>query len=260
MADLKSDNPNPKDSDVKDDNQTLVADSEEGQGNLGDDKGGNDKGDPDSNPPKKPDSRNPDPIAKARQEEKDKLYPRISELENQIKTLEKGNGDLKVEVASLTSELEGVRQSMSDTNSEKNDAEEAITSLKIEFDTKLDAAKQELDKRLRDKDLELYREKKLRESGDQIISELVTGTSEEEIDKSVEMSMNKFKEILEKGKSGLDPKPAPPAPPAPGPLLTPETFTPDKAKKSTNVDWTKNRESAFAAAKAAFEATTQNKG
>lgn len=162
--------------------------------------------------PPKSDEKSPDSptinyedlIAKARKEEKDKLYPKITLLEGQISELTKKLnqhlitiGQKDVEIAELNKKLE---------NTGKVDSEEVKTlNKKIkEMESELETTKKSitdvkaLEEQIRaEYEVKLYREQKLGEVKDQVIPELVLGNTKEDIDKSIEASKKRYKEIFD---------------------------------------------------------------
>lgn len=150
-----------------------------------------------------------DLISKARKEEKDKLYPQIESLKTQINSwTEKANTHLITiaekdsEIAELKKQVETLKNSKGDKDSElvtqlKKEIKDLKKAIETEQANKVDPT--EIENRIRGEyEVKLYREQKLREAGEDIIPELVFGTTQEEIDASIENSKNRFKEITGK--------------------------------------------------------------
>lgn len=191
---------------------TLGAFAEEPEDNNKEveDKGGEDK--KTEEPKKKDFSVNyEDLISKARKEEKDKLYPKIKDLETQVSTLtEKVNSHLLTieskdrEISDLQGELQKAKDSKVESESESvKRLQSEVEKLQKELDgvEKVDksALEQEIEDRIKaDYDMKVYRLEKLNdpEIRDNIIPELVMGTTKEEIDSSIEKAKERYNEIV----------------------------------------------------------------
>lgn len=146
-------------------------------------------------------------IAQARKEEKDKLYPRIKQLEEENKKLVKtGNdnlikiGDLTQTVNTLTAELESYKKGEKTT--------EEVTKLQAQIDT-LTAENEKLKKEAPDVEklraeieqeyeIKSYLTEQKSANKDSILSSFldeIQGNTKEEIDASVEKAKNKSLEI-----------------------------------------------------------------
>ena len=178
------------------------------------DKDGDDKATPPT-----PSFNYEDLISKARKEEKDKLYPKITALEKEKEALiEKSNNSL-LTVGELQSKIEKLeKETKSSTLSESEevaklkkalaDKEEELKGL---IETTEDIAT--VEERIRNEvveeyEVKLYREQMLRKVGDHVIPELVTGATKEDIDNSLAVSQQRFNEIVEKSLSGVKIPPA----------------------------------------------------
>lgn len=150
-------------------------------------------------------------IAKAREEEKNKLYPKIKKLEDEISGYVTKHNDDLIAIGTKEKEIETLKKEI-DTlkiQSEGNESETVI-SLKKE----LKAAQEEL-QNLKDSapnveeltakirseveaeyNLKLYKQQKIAEANGKIIPELVSGTTEEEINESVEKAVARYNEIV----------------------------------------------------------------
>lgn len=150
-----------------------------------------------------------DLIANARKQEKEKLYPQIKKLEEANKILtEKNNnhlltiGEKDSRIKELENQIKNMENSNSKSASEKEEAlAKEIESLKqtianLESNT-IDV--EELEAQIRGEyEVKLYREQKLREVGDTVIPELITGNTKEEIDQSLEVSKQRFAQLTER--------------------------------------------------------------
>lgn len=148
-----------------------------------------------------------DLVAKARKEEKDKLYPQIKDLkEENGKLTEKVNAQLLTieskdkEITALKAELEEAKNATSKSDDDKVKAlKKEIKDLKAEKEAlekdKVDVT--EIENNIRaEYEVKLYREQKLREGGNEIIPELVTGVTKEDIDASFEVAKNRYNDII----------------------------------------------------------------
>ncbi len=155
-----------------------------------------------------------DLIAKARQQEKAKLYPQIQKLQEQNNALtEKNNAHLLTigEKDARISELE--KQLAESNNANKKGASDKETSLlsKIaELEKELTdikantVSREEIEAEIKaEYDVKLYREQKLREVGDTVIPELITGTTIQEIDASIKVSQDRYNQITSKVLGGV---------------------------------------------------------
>jgi hypothetical protein len=146
-----------------------------------------------------------DLVAKARKEEKDKLYPQIEALKKSERELTEKNNALLLSIESKDQELSNVKDKLkvAEEGSSKSDSE-AVTSLKKELKkaekaladaVQLNVDAQAIEDKVRAEfEVKLYRETKLRESKE-IIEELVTGTTREEIDNSFEVAKARYASI-----------------------------------------------------------------
>lgn len=175
-------------------------------------------------------------IAKAREEEKNKLYPTIEKLKNENATYVQTHNDDLIAIATKDKEIERLKNEIETLKSQVDGKEsEALKSLKKELKAAQDEVQSlkdsapnvdELRENIRNEikaeyDLKFYREKKIQEANGKIIPELVSGNTEEEINASVEKSMARYNEIV----GAVTPPPAVnpklnPANPSSAPLKT----------------------------------------
>lgn len=149
-----------------------------------------------------------DLIANARKQEKEKLYPTITKLENEVKSLvEKNNAHLLTigQKDARIQELEGMIEESK--KSATKGATERETTLQKEVEqlkstiadlqantVTREAIEQEIKGEY---EVKLYREQKLRECGDAVIPELIMGSTKEEIDASVKISQERYNQITQ---------------------------------------------------------------
>jgi hypothetical protein len=146
-----------------------------------------------------------DMVARARKEEKDKLYPQIEALKKSERELTEKNNTALLAIEGKEQEITDLKEKLklAEEGNSKSDSE-TVTTLKKEIkDLKkavTDAEKANVDakaieEKIREEfEVKLYRETKLRESKE-IIEELVTGTTREEIDNSFEVAKARYASI-----------------------------------------------------------------
>lgn len=133
-------------------------------------------------------------VAQARKEEKDKLYPKINELKNVVGERDKKINELMLALGTKEAEVSSLKAELEKANSGVASSEEVTT---------LQATVAQLQKELADEkarcnniELDYYKKAKMAEAGGQLIPELVTGTTKEEIDQSIEVSKARYSEIV----------------------------------------------------------------
>lgn len=140
-------------------------------------------------------------IEAARKQEKDKLYKEIT--------------DLKSSVESLTELAQAERQAKEDAENKADGIAEKERQKSLSTEEKLaeklntleerlvkegeerQILKQELQKAELTRELESYRTLVLNEAGDEIIPELVTGNSKEDIDRNVAVAKAKYEQLFQ---------------------------------------------------------------
>lgn len=150
-----------------------------------------------------------DLIANARKQEKEKLYPQIKKLEDEKNSLISKNNEALLTLGEKENEIQSLKAQIKDiqNNSTKGESE-TITTLRAEVENlkaenkKLNdnlVSRDDLEKEIRSEyEVKLYREQKLREVGDNVIPELVHGTTKEEIDNSIKVAQDRYNEITSK--------------------------------------------------------------
>lgn len=155
-----------------------------------------------------------DLIQSARKQEKDKLYPQIKKLEEDKKALiEKNNahllniGEKDSEISSLKKEIEQLKSKGASTSSDnEKKLQSEVDTLKSELDTlkASTVSREDIEKEIKaEYEVKLYREQKLREVGTSAIPELITGTTKEEIDSSLELAKKRFQDIQQQVLGGV---------------------------------------------------------
>ena len=152
-------------------------------------------------------------IARARQEEKDKLYPQLQAEKDKVKELIQKNNELLVKMGSLQNEYDVVKAQLDDLKNNKGVNENAeITKLKAELDKvkkeykefkegTVDEAtlRQKVEAEVKQQyEVEMYKVEKLNsdEFKGQIIPELVSGDTKEAIDESLAKSKARYEELI----------------------------------------------------------------
>ena len=152
-------------------------------------------------------------IARARQEEKDKLYPQLQAEKDKVKELIQKNNELLVKMGSLQNEYDVVKAQLDDFKNNKGANENAeITALKAELEKvkkeykefkagTVDEAtlRQQVEAEVKQQyEVEMYKVEKLNsdEFKGQIIPELVSGDTKEAIDESLAKSKARYEELI----------------------------------------------------------------
>lgn len=142
-------------------------------------------------------------IEKARKEEKDKLYPRLSKLEASLQERDTAIEDLKRKIE----EKEQALKAKDDASlSEQDKLRKQIDELSVKLTDVVEDRKSEKEKAEKEKQrltLEAFKANKIREAGTDIIPELVEGNTEEEIVAAVEKAKVKYKQIFEDAASAV---------------------------------------------------------
>jgi len=136
-------------------------------------------------------------IQQARSQEKAKLYKSIENKDAEIERLQaevsKLSGEIKTKENENLSEVEILQK-------EINKLRENQEELEQRFQAEREA---EAEKR-RSAELAAYKERRLREEGEELVSALVGGSSEEEIDDSIDLAKQEYSKIVERTKSSLE--------------------------------------------------------
>lgn len=145
-----------------------------------------------------------DLIAKARKEERDKLYPELNKYKEKVNSLMLVIAERDSEIADLKKELEAVKKENAKL---KEDADKGVKTNKTisELTTTISVLERQLEELQAKYDadvtalkLEAFKKEKIAEAGGELIPELVTGNSEEEIIASIELAKQRYQEIIQK--------------------------------------------------------------
>lgn len=162
-------------------------------------------------------------IQKVRKQEKDKLYAEIQKKDTKIKELEG-------EILLLNNRLK------SSTETSLNEQEELRTEVQ-----RLSETVAELKKDIRRKELDLFKERALKEAGDELILDLVSGETEEEILASIEVAKQRYQEIVEKAIS-KKPRVEVPKPTNPQQPKSIKQLTAQEIAKMSPKEWAEHRD------------------
>lgn len=165
----------------------------------------NNAGNPDTDP--KPDGTVnwEDLVVKARQEEKAKLYPKITELEKKRNDLllvvaerDKEIERLKGELATSESEKKELVKSSKEKNPEADSKNTELNAKLTQLELTIETLKSEHAAELSKKDFEAEKLKMIHAAGDELIPAMITGSTKEEVEASIEASKAEYKRIQEK--------------------------------------------------------------
>jgi len=149
-------------------------------------------------------------IAKARKEERDKLYPEIERQKKKVNDLllvvaerDKTIEQLKADVQKLTKELEKANKALEEAQNKSGSTSAEASATIATLERTIEELKAKHQEEINKLSLELYKQQKLNEVGrDNLIPELVTGNTPEEIDRSIEASKQRLQQIRQSVLSG----------------------------------------------------------
>ena len=172
-----------------------------------------------------------DLITKARQEEKNKLYPQIEDLKKKNKVLTEANNEHLLTIAGFDEQVKKFKEQLTNTNqgdpqevvelkNQLSDTLKIVDGLRDELKTKPEGTTEELRQTIEAEvkasyEVKLYRIQKLQEAGDDILMpELVVGETKEEVDASIRVAIERSNDIRSKlgvktGNEGEEQKPSP---------------------------------------------------
>jgi hypothetical protein len=194
-------------------------------------------------------------IQNARTEEKNKLHQQIENLKGQLST-EKANavalatqlGEKTNEITSLNSTIERIK--LESTAS----ADDTVKALKTELATKdnqinaLTGDVQALQMKYASLELTTYKQAKIAEAGGQLIEELVTGSTMDEIDNSIIVAKNVYSKYAPQSSTPPQGNPVPQSNPAPITNPTPSAQTAGVELSNLNVMTSKQDRKLYAEA------------
>lgn len=203
-------------------------------------------------------------IEAARKQEKDKLYPRIEDMDAQLKALREEREAEKAERERLAAEAEAARKAQEEGEMnvrdlvEKRDAEWQAKLANLE--SRYETDREIFNKERQLQEAELYRRDRIAQEANDILPELrdfIQGTSPEEIDASIEAMKARTASVLanfvaaEPPQVPFAPRGAAPTAPPVGPMEQQpsyETLTPDDLRGMDMDTYKRHREQLLQAA------------
>lgn len=159
-----------------------------------------------------------DLIAKARKDERDKLYAQIEKVKKDKNDLllvvgerDKEIDSLKRKLAKTTSDLTKVTKEV-ETGSRTNKTVQELTLTISQLESQLEEVQVKYETDMQGLKIQSYKERAIALAGGEIIPELVSGSTEEEIDNSIESAKKRYNQIQEQAMSKVQmPRAANPA-------------------------------------------------
>lgn len=201
-------------------------------------------------------------IERARQQEKDKLYPRLDEMTSQLRAIQEERAAEQAERQRLAEEAEAARRAKEESEMdlralmEKRDLEWQTRFQETEARYAADRAVFDQERRLQE--VISYRQARIEQEADYIIPELrgyITGDTPEQVDAAIESAKQQTQSIIENMRAAMEPQPfrvaANPGVPPVGPmeqLPSYETLTPEAIQGLTMDQYKQHREALLRAA------------
>jgi len=202
-------------------------------------------------------------LEKVRKEEKDKLYPRLQTMEEELKAL---RADREAREKAEADALKASEEAVKKAAEEEMGFKELLLNKEKEFNAKIEQMEQDrqkdaalLERERQFSALQSYKSQRMEEKADEIMPELrdlVSGNTQEEIDASIDTMIARTSAIFNNIQSAQSQQrsqmrgPNVTAPPA-GPMdndPTYQTLTPEDIKNMSMSDWAKNRDRILGAA------------
>lgn len=195
-------------------------------------------------------------LARARAQEKEKLYPEIDRMKEELSALRKEREEREAEEARLRAEAEEAERRKAE---EEMDVRTLLEQKQAEYEAMLEAERMErekafalLEQERQFQELQAYRQQRVAQESENIIPELldlVDGSTPDEIEMSIAGLRERSSRILESAQSALqaarrDMVGARVTAPAAGPLDTNsdnQSFTADQISNMSFNDYVKNR-------------------
>jgi hypothetical protein len=133
-----------------------------------------------------------DQVAKARQQEKDKLYPKLQEAKATVEAEKAARLKAEKSAQRLTDKLAEIEESTLTADQKLENRLKAIEARANDAVIVSEQKAQIAEQKVRDLELRLYREQKVREHG-VTLTELVRGSSVDEIDASIQQAASREK-------------------------------------------------------------------
>ena len=151
-----------------------------------------------------------DDLAKVRSQEKEKLYPQIDKLKEELDTIKK---EREAEIAARAAEAEAKAKAQQEALESDMDVRSLLKQKEAEWQEQLERERQERERAFalleREKsfaDLQSYRAQRVEAERDNIIPELldlISGNTREELDSSIEGLRERSAKILESAQSAM---------------------------------------------------------
>ena len=151
-----------------------------------------------------------DDLAKVRSQEKEKLYPQIDKLKEELDTIKK---EREAEIAARAAEAEAKAKAQQEALESDMDVRSLLKQKESEWQGQLERERQERERAFalleREKsfaDLQSYRTQRVEAERDNIIPELldlISGNTREELDSSIEGLRERSAKILESAQSAM---------------------------------------------------------
>jgi hypothetical protein len=148
-------------------------------------------------------------IARARKEEKDKLYPEIKKLKEDKNNLLLVVADRDKKIEELTGQLDKVTSDFKktakdlETGNASNQKVSELTATISTLERQLEDLQVKYDSDVNSLKLDSYKREKIAAAGGNLIAELVAGSTQEEIDASIETAKARYQEIANKALGGI---------------------------------------------------------
>lgn len=197
-----------------------------------------------------------DDIAKARSQEKEKLYPQLEKMKDELAALKREKEEREAEEARRRSELEAAEKRKQE---EEMDVRSLLEKKEQEFQARLEEERLErerafalLEQERQYQELSQYRQARLEAERDNIIPELIdliSGNNQDEIEQSIAGLKERSARILESAQQAMssarrEMTGSRVTVPASGPLDTDSeqrSFTPEAIREMSLADYAKNR-------------------
>lgn len=184
-------------------------------------------------------------MQKVREQEKNKLYPKLDELKKKLAESDQQIAELKAAKGEAETRLQESGKKKSEELTSLDGQLKKLESEFTQFKTSVEEEKKTLAERARQAELAAYKMSKIQEIGQGIIPELVTGNTEEEIDATVIFAKQKYDELAasimadeqmrKSGQQGIKPT---------APMRQEKTIINGPAIRNLSpADWGKQRES-----------------
>lgn len=185
-----------------------------------------------------------DLISKARTEERGKLYPQIEKLKADKNNLLLVVGERDTELANLKTQLADLETNSKQLAKDLKDGTKTntkVSELTLTISTlerQLEDLQVKYESDVNSLKLTSYKEKKIAEASGELIPELVTGDTEEEINASIETAKTRYAEITQRAVQGVQ---LPPANPSASTLQIGKELTFEQMQSMSTADWAKAR-------------------